>query len=331
MQKKSLLYITLLLLSATSVAATSHLPPGLLQSIEANEALAQEFVTNVSFAVAFLAGMITLLSPCILPLIPAYFAVTFKEKRAITKMTSIFFSGFAVMFIVLGIASVLVGSASIIILQQNLSLFVLIGGILLIIFGLMSLFGKGFSGLVLERKSKNDTWGILGYGMVFALGWTVCVGPILGGILIMASVLHNYLTAVWLMFFYALGMFVPMFFFSIAYDRFNLANHPIIRGKTFTVSLGNVKQDFHSSNILSGTLLMATGIFFIVFRGTGEVNALILFGLKEKFYVLQNLLLENASRYNIIAIVILILFIGVTGAFMWKQIREDKNEIHRKE
>ena len=319
MLRKIILLITIIIGVATAVAASSHLPPGLIQGIEANRQLSEDFVTKVTIGIAFLAGTLTILSPCILPLIPAFFAITFREKKQITKMTTTFFIGFALVFLTLGIVAATVGSASIILLQDNLFLFTAIGATLLIIFGIMTFFGKGFSGLVLEKRWKNDTAGIFLYGAIFALGWSVCVGPILGGILMMASVLHNYVTALYLMLAYAIGMFVPIFALSFAYDRWNLAAHPILKGKAFTIHLGKHTQELHSTNIISGILLMGTGIFLLIFQNTGVVNTWDVLRTKARFYTLQDALLGNASMLKIIGLILLTIIVITIIMHAWKQ------------
>ena len=85
----------LFFLFSTIAAADAHLPVGLLKIIEYNEAYTAEFAIKVTFIIAFMAGILAFLSPCIFPLMTAYFTVTFKEKKNITKMAFFFFIGFS--------------------------------------------------------------------------------------------------------------------------------------------------------------------------------------------------------------------------------------------
>src|SRR3989344_4876783 len=103
MNYKLFIFIFLIFLLSFSVIATSHLPAGLLKAQEANQKLASDYLETMTIALVFLAGLTSIFSPCILPLLPAFFAYTFKEKKNITKMTSVFFLGFSLSFIVLGL------------------------------------------------------------------------------------------------------------------------------------------------------------------------------------------------------------------------------------
>ncbi len=148
----SFFLIVVSILVMPEVAATSHLPKGLLVAQEYNNAMSKNFLLNVSFLVAFIAGIITILSPCIFPLLPAFFSYTFKEKKKITLMTLVFFLGFSIMFIIMGIIATVIGLASLTLLQEQYGIFIQVAGILLIIFGLLSLFGKGFSGIIIRKR-----------------------------------------------------------------------------------------------------------------------------------------------------------------------------------
>ena len=305
----------------TSVAI--ELPIGLQVAQEYNQQQAQSFLLNVSFLIAFIAGMLTLLSPCLLPLIPAFFSVVFKEKKQITMMTLVFFGGFTVMFLAMGVLATVLGQASLILLQDNYSLFIQIAGVVLILFGVMALAGHGFSGIILRKKTTHDTIGVFVYGMLFALGWTVCVGPILGGVLSMTALFHNYFNGIVLMFFYSLGMFVPVFLFSYFYDSHHLEKMKWMKGTVYHFSFNGKTHSLHTTNIISGVLFIILGFSFVLSKGTEIVNGWTYFGIKEWFYTLQRQLLEGRILYNVIGVIVLIVVIYI----VYKGIKIDREEV----
>ena len=301
----------LLFLLAPVIFASEHLPQGLLVAQAYEQEQAQQFTIQVSFLIAFLAGILTLLSPCLLPLIPAFFSYTFKEKKQITYMTLVFFAGFTLMFTAMGIGATLIGNTAVTLLQKNSGIFIQIAGAVMILFGLFSLLGKGFSGVILRRRTTHDTLGVFLYGIFFAIGWTACVGPILVGMLSMVTVFHNYLTAITLMFFYSLGMFVPIFLFCFFYDSHHIEKMKWMKGKIYHFEFRGKTHSLHTSNLVSGILFLLLGTTFIVFKGTGIVNGITYFGIKDFFYTLQRYLLQGGWKFNLIGLVVLILVIYV--------------------
>lgn len=306
MRKNIFFVLFLFLLIIPPTFATSHLPKGLLVAQEYKQEQAEHVLLRVSLLVAFLAGIVTLLSPCLLPLIPAYFSYTFKEKRQITFMTLLFFAGFTAMFVTMGLVTTLLGNATLLFFQERYDLLIQIAGIAMIFFGILALMGKGFSGFLLQRKATHDCFGIFLYGIFFAVGWTVCVGPILAGVLSMTLVFHNYFTTMLLMLFYSFGMFVPLFVFSFFYDRHHFERLAWVKGKTFSVTALGKEYTIHSSNLIAGILFIGIGAIFFFMKGTALVNGWTYFGLKDLFYTLQRSLLEGGLLFNVLGLVVLL-------------------------
>ncbi|MEM8530922.1 MAG: cytochrome c biogenesis protein CcdA [Chloroflexota bacterium] len=129
---------------------------------------------------AFLAGLFSFLSPCTLPILPAYFAFTFQARRErVVVMTVSFFLGLATTMVVLGAASTALSQ----LLFANLRELIVIGGWLIVGFGVLSFLGKGFSGAKILDRPTASVAGSYVYGATFALGWTACIGPILGALM----------------------------------------------------------------------------------------------------------------------------------------------------
>jgi len=191
--------------------------------------------SGVSILVAFSAGVLSFLSPCILPLFPSY--ITYITGRSfediklsgkasdITRLTIInslfFILGFSIVFVLLGITLSYLGSF----FGIKKSWLERAGGILIILFGLniMGVFKIRFlnreTGVYLKKKNSGYPGSLL-IGMAFAFGWTPCVGPILSSILIYASALKSLPAAAILLLFYSIGLGVPFLISGLAINQF---------------------------------------------------------------------------------------------------------------
>ncbi len=280
-------------LSLTSTAA--ELPIGIQKIVESNKIQADNFSNSISFPLVFIAGILSLLSPCILPTVPAFFALSFKEKEKIAKKTFTFFLGFASIFVVFGLIAASIG-VTLGSLQINYSYVIVGAGIFLVLFGLMTFFGKGFSSFWKPRfgRGRSDTFGIYLFGVSFGLGWTACLGPVLAGVILMASVLQNYFYSGLLLFVYAFGLFVPLFLLALFFDKSKKIRQ-WLQGREIRIVIGKRVVLTDTVHVLSGLLLLGIGFVFIVYRGTGIFNRWNYFGLKEYFYLWQDKILE----YNI--------------------------------
>lgn len=314
--------ILALLLSALAISVSGandlKLPPGLQKAKQYEEKSATEFVQKVSFLIAFLAGVTTLLSPCILPVLPAFFAYTFKEKKRITLMTLVFFAGFTVTFVTLGVVAATAGQLLASLIEQ-INVFVTIAGVLLVLLGVMYFFGKDFRLVKVERRQSNDVPGVFVAGLLFGLGWVVCTGPVLSGILTMAAVLRNYLTATILMVSYSLGVFMPLFAFSFFYDKYDLGRKKWLRGKNFKLKAFGKETTINSNQAIAGMLLIIIGLVFIIFKGTWIVNGYSFFGLKQYFYSLQNVIINNPAASSIIGAALLAVLAYGSWRFAFKK------------
>ncbi len=220
---------------------------------------------DISYPLAFLAGILSFLSPCIFPLIPSYVSfitgisfedltgdVDKKRIRYLTIMNSIaFISGFSAVFIALGASSSVIGS----LLFEYLNLIRIIGGVLIIIFGL---FIAGFLKLDFLMKDKKlhlvgKPAGYIGtffVGMTFAAGWSPCIGPILGTILVYASSKGSTFYGIKLLTVYSLGLAIPFFISAIAINSFLIYSKKFIRY-------------MRAIMIISGLLLIVFGIMLL--------------------------------------------------------------------
>ncbi|MCI0397808.1 MAG: cytochrome c biogenesis CcdA family protein [Chloroflexi bacterium] len=186
---------------------------------------------------AFAAGLLSFASPCTLPILPAYFAFAFQSgRKQIALNTLVFMLGLATTFSILGAGASVIGRT----LRQNQQLILLIGGSLILAFGVMSLLGKGFTGLKHEEEREYNTslGGSYLFGLTFAVGWSSCVGPILGTVLTMAGTAGSVVRGMMLLFIYALGLGLPLILVSTFFGRASRQSlfWRALRGKGWTVT-----------------------------------------------------------------------------------------------
>jgi cytochrome c-type biogenesis protein len=220
---------------------------------------------DVSYPLAFLAGLFSFLSPCVLPLVPSYVSfitgLSFKEltvgvdkkkSRYLTITNSVaFICGFSFVFVALGVSSSAIGMF----LFEYLDLIRIIGGVLVIIFGL---FIAGFLKLnfLLKDKKLHLSGKPAGYigtfiiGMTFAAGWSPCIGPILGTILLYAGSKGSAIYGLKLLSVYSLGLAIPFFISALAINTF--LSYSSMIAKYMRVIM-----------IISGLLLIIFGIMLL--------------------------------------------------------------------
>lgn len=203
-------------------------------------------MNDVTFPLAFLAGVLSFLSPCVLPLVPSYvsFITGFSfesltsasgaDKRRIRSVTmknsAAFIIGFSTIFIALGASSSFIGRA----LLQYQDAIRIAGGVLIIVFGLFISGILKLDFLMRERKFhlQGRPAGYLGafaIGMTFAAGWTPCIGPMLGTILLYATTKGSALYGIQLLSVYSVGLAVPFFLSALAINSFLLYSRRLLR------------------------------------------------------------------------------------------------------
>lgn len=217
---------------------------------------------QISLFAAFTAGLLSFVSPCVLPLVPSYISyitglsvdqLSDAEARRrlrgpIIVNSLIFIAGFSSVFIAFGASASLIGQ--LLITYQDY--FRKIGGILIIIFGLylLGVLKLGFLSSEKRLHFQNRPAGYFGsflIGVAFAAGWTPCVGPVLGTILLYASTTESMMSGVTLLTCYSLGLAVPLFITSLGVDSF-LAYFKRVRAYLWGVSA------------VSGAVLVVVGV-----------------------------------------------------------------------
>lgn len=226
---------------------------------------------NVTLVAAFVAGFLSFISPCVLPLIPGYISfisgASLEDMRAgqgaarrqVLISSLAFVVGFSLVFIALGASATAIGRF----VFDKQPILSKIAGALIIVFGLhmMGVFRLGFLENEKRAQARRKPAGPLGallVGIAFAFGWTPCIGPILAGILVVAGSRDTIGEGVLLLAIYSLGLGVPFLLTSMAIDRF------------FSVAAA-IRRHYHAIELTSGGLLVAIGVLIF----TGQLTVIV--------------------------------------------------------
>ena len=212
----------------------------------------------IEFFIAFGAGLISFLSPCVLPLIPGYISYisgqslqNILETKKINLFSLILFClGFSSVFVILGASASFLGN----ILLQNSEFLRIIAGIIIIIFslqliGILNIPYLNFEKRFDAKESRNILFPYV-IGVAFGFGWTPCIGPILGSILALASIEETLSRAIMLLIFYSLGLAIPFVLSGYLIQRFLLFSK-------------NFKKNINLISKIGGITLLVTGILIL--------------------------------------------------------------------
>jgi len=225
---------------------------------------------SVSLLTAFLGGLASFISPCVLPIVPGYLSfisgvnvAELKDKEAsrglsrqVALASLIFVLGFSTVFVGLGAAATLIGA----VLQRYKRELAMVGGVIVILLGLHTAGILPIKWLLYEKRAevKGKPMGFLGayvIGLAFAFGWTPCIGPILGAILIYASQQQTIGQGVVLLAAYSAGLGVPFILAALAVNRFFAAST-------------RLKRHMRVVEYAAGALLVGVGVLLVTNRLT---------------------------------------------------------------
>jgi len=221
---------------------------------------------KISLFATFTAGLLTFVSPCILPLIPAY--LSFISERSIQELRQVreqrkgialsvvadaffFVLGFSTVFVALGASATDIGQF----LLTRMFLLKKISGLLIVLFGLhtMGIFRLRFLDVEKRYHHKKKSVGYLGsflVGLAFAFGWTPCIGPILAAILVYAGTRETVYEGILLLSIYSAGLGIPFMFAALGLESF--------------LGFSNmIKRHFKAIERISGILLIVVGILIL--------------------------------------------------------------------
>ncbi len=212
----------------------------------------------IELLIAFGAGLISFLSPCVLPLIPGYVSFIsgqslqeiLKSKKIDVLPLILFCFGFSTVFIILGASASFLGQT----LLQNSEILRVLAGIVIIIFSLqlIGLINIGYLNLEKRFEAKKSQHILFPYliGLAFGFGWTPCIGPILGSILALASIEETLSKAIMLLSFYSVGLAIPFILSGYLIQKFLLFSK-------------NFKKNINLISKSGGIILLVTGILIL--------------------------------------------------------------------
>jgi len=223
------------------------------------------FTQNISYHAAFFAGLLSFFSPCILPLIPAYFTLitgfsleeltgenTQGIRRKVIISTIAYILGFSTVFIILGASASFVGQM----IQAYQSTIRIVGGHIICILGFHLIGVIRISGLDYEKRIHLNQkplhfMGTFIIGMAFGAGWSPCIGPILGSIFILAANQNSIVQGIVLLTLYSAGLALPFLLISFSIQ-------------SLLTWLSRARQFIKYVNTISGSLLIIIGILLII-------------------------------------------------------------------
>jgi cytochrome c-type biogenesis protein len=238
--------------------------------------------SDVTILAALVAGIVSFLSPCVLPLVPPYLVflagtsierlaggeVKAGAKRATVAAALLFVAGFSTVFVALGASASVIGT----LLRAYSGSLAIIAGIAIIVMGLHFLGVFRIAFLMREKRAEVEKpvglWGAYVIGLAFAFGWTPCIGPILAAILAVAASEQTVARGAGLLAIYSLGLGIPFVIAAFAIEP-------------FAAFLSRFKRHLHRVEQAMGALLVLTGIAFL----TGSITDMSVW-LLETFPVL---------------------------------------------
>ena len=254
---RKILFLLILVLLSIVVSANEHEPKSISEI--RNYSLSQ--IASISILIALIGGLISILSPCAWPLIPAFLAFALEERKRLVKAAILFYIGLLIPIAILNFGAVFIGN----ILITNKDKFIFISGIVLIILGLLNIFDRGF-GFRIKNKLGN-TWSLILIGAAFSVGFTPCVFPITSGIAFVSASLNSYFYAGLLSIAYVTGQAGIVFLGAIFFERFKVLERNVFQKeiKIFNRKLLLVK-------IISGLILILFGLMFLIYGGSVLFN-----------------------------------------------------------
>src|SRR3990167_770920 len=226
---------------------------------------------ETSIIASFLAGMIALFAPCCITfMLPAYFAYTFKQKRAIILMTFIFFFGVATILVPIGLG---VAYLTQLFKGYHTQVFYL-GGILMLFLSYLAFSGKKFSMPFkqLPLLKKHDVLSIYVLGLFSGLA-SSCCAPVLAGVLTLSALSLNLFQALILTLTYVFGMVFPLFILAYFWDSLNWSQGRLVRGMIIRFKFFGKEFSIHSSNLLTGIIFFVIGIYILYLAATNQITS----------------------------------------------------------
>ena len=237
---------------------------------------------TTTLSISFLAGLISFLSPCVLPLIPGYISYIsgtsleklIEKKNNLVVIKTIFFTlGFSFVFITLGLTASFLGKFFL----NNSNILGIVAGIIIIFFSLhlIGIINFKFMNkdirIFTNQYSHNLAFPLL-VGAAFGFGWTPCIGPILGSILTLAAIEENFSKSILLLSFYSLGLAIPFIISGILIDKFLFFSKNFRKYASAITKVGGIILLLTGIAVLTGQLQVLGFVILEYFPSLGNIG-----------------------------------------------------------
>lgn len=224
-------------------------------------------VIDIGYAGAFLGGILTLLSPCSVMLLPAFFAYAFSSPTKLLARTGLFTAGLLVTLVPLGLLAGVLGS----LVTEHRTMIVTVAAAIVIVVGLLQIIGVDLPGLRRGAGGEGTSAiSVFVLGSVYAVAG-VCAGPILGSVLTVAAVGGNPLYGGIMLAVFALGMALPLGVLSFTWSRFDLGSRAWLRPRRFRIG----RWENSVWMVVSGSLSIGIGVLLIATQGTASLGGVL--------------------------------------------------------
>ncbi|MBF6348470.1 MULTISPECIES: cytochrome c biogenesis CcdA family protein [Nocardia] len=269
---------------------------------------------DIGYLGAFLGGLLSLLSPCSVMLLPAFFAYAFADPATLAARTGVFYLGLITTLVPLGVFAATIGAF----LNQNRGLLLTLVAGVVILFGVVQLAGIPIPGLsrTSQASDAGRTWTVYVLGTAYGVAG-VCTGPILGSVLMIAAVGANPVYGAILLAIYAAGMALPLLILALAWKRWSAGLRAALTPRELT--LGRWTNSWHA--IISGGLSIALGVLLLFLARDPEAGGIL--SIADQYRV-ETGVAEFGGQVSNIAV--LILCVLAATAVWWFRRRASRRQ-----
>ncbi|SEE69881.1 Cytochrome c biogenesis protein CcdA [Arthrobacter alpinus] len=270
---------------------------------------------DIGYTGALLGGILTLLSPCSVMLLPAFFAYAFASPTKLMARTALFYAGLLTTLVPLGLLAGLLGS----LVMQNRTALITVAAVLVMLIGMLQVIGVELPGLS-RRAGTDGTSAVSVYvlGTVYGVAG-VCAGPILGSVLAVAAAGGNPLYGGIMLAIFALGMTLPLGILSLLWTRFQLSGRRWLKPRRFRLGL----WENTIWMVISGLLSIGIGVLLLVTQGTSSLGGVLSIDTQ---YATESWVATTASQISNVGfgIAALALLLVAGALYVWRSRRADR-------
>ncbi len=255
---------------------------------------------NIGLLGAFIGGILTLLSPCSVMLLPAFFSYAFNKPSALLARTGIFYLGLITTLVPLGVLAGTLGAF----VNQNRQTFVQVAAIVVIVLGLLLLLNIPIPMLSSEQSAAGaSTASVYALGTIYGLAG-VCAGPLLGAVLTFAAVSGNALYGGIILLVFAAGMAVPLLLLSLVWQRLPFVQKLV---KPREIQIGKWKNTWTA--VIGGILTIAVGVLMLATSGTTSLGGIL--GASQQASIEGWVLTSTGNVPDVVVLVVVLALAGI--------------------